>query len=165
MKKIILLITLMFSISSFADCINEYNKFVKKSFVKSTLSTTATPFAGYAGFAAFIIGGWGGSAPVLVSGMITTTGTVIMAGKGVSHFSNAISINFAKKILQEAQVGMGRNISNMAEELTEELNIFVDEEMVSDIINEGNSRSKFCNSVFKKPYNTKEIYLYVKNHL
>ena len=88
-----------------------------------------------------------------------------MAGKGVSHFSNAISINFAKNLLEEAQVGMGRNISNMAEELTEELSIFVDEEMVSEILNDGNARYKFCESAFNDPYNTKDLYRYVRNNL
>ena len=165
MKKTILIISIIFSFSSIANCIPEYKSYIGKSYLKSALSTTATPFGAYASFFTFVVGGWGGSMPVLVTGMISTTGTVTMFGKGLSHFSNAVSLSFANKLLKEAEVGMGKNLTDLAEQLSEELDQNVDEQIVSEILMTGNNNRNFCQEGLKHPYNTKELYLYVRANL
>ena len=60
--------------------------------------------------------------------------------------SSTIAYNRYKtyKLLQEAQIGLGKQLSNIADDLTEELGQDIDEKMIADIIHEANEKNYFC---------------------
>lgn len=80
--------------------------------------------------------------------------------------SSTIAYNRFKtyKLLQEAQIGLGKQISNLADDLTEELGQDIDEKIISDIIHEANENNYFCQK--DQPlFNRKEIIAFIKNEL
>ena len=76
----------------------------------------------------------------------------------------AIDRNRTYKLLQEAEVGMGSQLANLADDLSEELDMDVDELMLADIIQQGNNDLIFC-SEETKLYSRKNVVNYIVSEL
>ncbi len=168
MKKLKIAICLMLvvnSITTMAKCNQRYDEYISKKAFSSAFSTTGTPTTGYVGFGAFIVGGWGGSLPIALLGLASTTAAPIMLGKGISNVGVALSLKSVSDLIHEAEVGMGASLVNITEELSEDLERDVSEERVIDLINIGNKSEIFCYHENRLPFGKLEVYNYLKKNL
>ena len=155
-KVLVLLIGIISSVSSMAKCNKQYSQYTKSKAVASALTTTGTPTTGYAALGAFVVGGWGGSMPILILGMGLTTATPIIFGKGVSNSIVSLSLSSVNSLLKESEVGMGFTLTEVTDELSEDLDRNITEEEVAKLVNFGNQSELFCqnkNSPFAKTDN------------
>ena len=159
MKTAILLIMLTLSSQAFSDCSEDYSKFVTKKAIAAPLSTLGVIPAGYLSLGTFIIGGWGGSMPVVGLAALSTTGTGYLMRAGISNSVAAISYSGVLSLLEDTKVGMGQNLSDITEELSDDLDREISEKEVASILKDGNDSKLFCQE--ESLFSHSDIYEYL----
>ena len=169
MKKLIILTILLSSFYVKASCLDIYKKSRTTKAIMAPFLTTSTYLQGILGIGISHIPAVGA-----VSGTFNpSTGYAIFG----AHFSSmyaypvmggislttAIDRNRTYKLLQEAEVGMGGQLANLADNLSEDLEMNIDESMVAEILQRGNSEKIFCPE--DGPYSRKKVIQYITNEL
>jgi len=150
--KILLVLIFIFCINFnlYANC----NKAYKKN---STIRAIAAPVissSSYAQGVGNIMLSYSPSIAALVGTFNPSTGYAFFGAHFASMalypimggVSSTIAYNRLKtyKLLQESQIGLGKQLSNLADEFSEELGQDIDEAMIADIINTANENNIFC---------------------
>ena len=161
MKTIVLLIALTMSVQIFADCKSDYAKAITIKTTVSPLSTTGVVPAALLSNQILSSVDWGGWAPLFIAGGISAAGTSALFIAGVSNSVMAISYHRALKLIKESEVAMGKNLSNVAENLSEELGRDISEEDVAELVNDANESSLFCKE--DEMFKHSDVYKYLLN--
>ena len=144
MKILVLLTALLISIQGYSDCKSEYAKAITIKATVSPLSTTGVVPAALLSNQILSSVDWGGWAPLFIAGGISAAGTSALFIAGVSNSVMAFSYHRALKLIKESEVAMGKNLSNVTENLSEEIGQDISEGEVADLVNDANENSLFC---------------------
>ena len=170
MNKIILftLITLSLNTSVFADCNQAYQKAKDISATKAALSTTAAAGGAVVAYWGTAIGLFsiGDAAPL--TGISTIVGAdapaIFVTVQSVENALEFRSLNKVHQLINESELVFGKQLSETAESLSEELDMMITEEDVAQVITEANQNEIFCGNI-KYPYGYKSVFNYLIKEL
>ncbi|MBT6326654.1 MAG: hypothetical protein HOJ35_11845 [Bdellovibrionales bacterium] len=169
MKKVICILTFLISVSCFADCEKSYEVYnVKKNEHGKILSTAglASPAAGLLSYlfaVRFDIPMT--SAAVLGNGglVLTTIAPAITLAGGISYIQ-ALSYLWGNKIIRQSKVGMGKDLEEWSESLSDKFDREVTAFEVASVVNTANTDSIFC-AKDQKPFSKSNFKDYVIKEL
>jgi len=133
---------------------------------KSSLSTTAAPVVEVAGFFSLSIGAMDGGGmiinPFVLGAFSTTAGGVKLVIDGREYSKLAASLQVVKSLLEESEVGFGKELSSITEKLSWELQMNISETEVSYLINKANDGEVFCPTEAEIPFTEELFFDYLK---
>jgi len=167
---LVLIITIVTSFNSFSNCLDTYDQVKTKTAVKGALSTTGTAGATYIGVLFGVVGLSVINSPGsnLLQGISTiavgATPPGFLAFSSVNQALEYISVSKVYDLIEEAEVSMGEQLTDTAEELSERLERTVLESDIAPLISKANQNKVFCASE-SAPYNYKNIINYLLKEL
>lgn len=172
MKSILTILALILSTSTFADCIKQYDVFKQKKHTTGTLSTVggvASPPVGVAVFSTAYNMGMAGSYGILGSILATTSigmtyAAPVLTATGITSHVRASDYGWVREVIKESTVGMGDELEEFAEELSETLDREITVADIAPIIKQANEENIFC-STDRNIFDSADVTEYVENAL
>jgi len=167
MKKLLTILLILNSLISFANCNDSYSEVKVKKYLKGHLLSLSGPGMGAGGVLVFSNSfNWhGGGNPTgvnLAFGMSITG--FAMTSLAITSYYQAGRFKKVKKLLDQSDVEMGRNLENLAEDLSEKLDREILVSDITPIINQGNEHEVFCQEG-QKLYNLRDFKKYIIAHI
>ena len=167
MKKLLTIIFALNSLVAVANCNSSYSEAKVKKYLKGHLLSLSGPGAGAGGVLvfgnSFDWDGGGNQAGVNLALAMSISG-IAMTSLGITSYYQAGRFKKVEKILDQSQVGMGRNLENLADNLTEKLDREILVSDITPIINQGNEDKVFCQDN-QKLYNFRDLKKFIITHL
>lgn len=170
MKKMMfaVIMTMLLNTQAFANCNEVYQKAKGIIAAKAGLSTTAAAAGAFVGYFGTVIGLSTIAQGEVLAGTITIVGAdapgVFASASSVQQAVDFHSLNKVYQLINESELIFGNQLSQTAEQLSEELDTFIAEEDVAQIIVDANQEAVFCGNE-KQPYDYKSVYAYLVKEL
>lgn len=154
MNRVILIVlaTLFAVQTSFADCTQAYQNHkteVKKSAISSTWGGVGATTGGvsmlYVGAIVALATSNGGlvASSIIVAG-VSVAGGIYISAKGISNWVEFTQKYKAYKLIQEAYIGAGDSLNEMAEDLSDELDRDVSEQEIAEYVMRADTAEMYC---------------------
>ena len=171
MKKLITTLTLGIILSTqvSANFLDQYENEITDAYVKGALSTTGAAATAYVGILSTSIGLSLVQSGEVIQGILTTIATdapaVGLSYSSVRQIVNIVSYSRVRNLIEESEVIFGDLLTEVAEELTEELNKTVTEEDVANLVTAANESKLFCEETRLEVFKFVEVYNYLAKEL
>lgn len=167
MKNILITFTFLLSLNCFADCEQAYQVIKVKTKEKGKLLSTvgiASPPAGVSSYMfAIRFDVFAGVLTAHTGFGLTTTAPAFTFAGGISYIQ-ASRYLWVKKIINQSKVGMGENLEEWAEGLSEEFDRDITASEVASVVNNANNEKVFCPEG-QKTFNKSDFEDYVAEEL
>ena len=164
MRNLIITYFMVFSFSAFSDCEEAYRiSNITKKKTGNLLSSVGAAAPPTGTFLYSVAIEAGGSSLLAGTSLGLTIAGPALTAAGATSYMSANSYKWVKKVISQSKIGMGEDLEEWAEELSEDLGKEITPRDISDIVLRGNDVSLFCsnNKLFKrsefKEYVIKEL--------
>jgi len=171
MKKLIttLILGIMLSTQVSANCLDQYENEITDAYVKGALTTTGAAATAYVGILSTSIGLSLVQSGEVIQGILTTIASegpaAGLSSSSVRQIINIVSYSRVRNLIEESEVVFGDLLTEVAEELTEDLGKTITVEDVSNLIIAANESKLFCDETRLEVFNFVEVYNYLAKEL
>ena len=147
MKNIFITLTFLFSLISFADCEQSYQVYKSKTKNYGNIlsrSGVAAPPTGVLAFLTAIRFDITGAAFLAGSGATSVAAAPVLSTLGGISYIKSSNYKWVNEIIRQSKVGMGLELEEWAEDLSEEFDRDLTALEVADAVDTANTEKVFC---------------------